>query len=326
LRRCFPDVQSASPHIPAHITRVGITGVKKLVKIPRPGKRPIILVSTFNLFVDLPAHQKGIHMSRSHEVLSDVLEELKESVEKRRVVIEDLCACISRRLLERHEYATRSEVQMTGELILQRETPVTGLKTQEPYKIIGRAVSRRYEDGISTRKMVGAEVVGMTACPCALEMMREDCREKIARRLVDELGMDPEEADKLAGIIVREDVHPMTHNQRGVGTLMIEVPESEMVSINDIIEIIEESMSAGTYELLKRPDELAVTKKACENPKFVEDCVREMMKKVVERFDHLPDDTVVVVRQVNKESIHKHDAFAERVTTMGELREELGGD
>ncbi|WP_457619647.1 GTP cyclohydrolase MptA [Methanopyrus sp.] len=324
MRSCFPDVQSADPQIPAHLTRVGISGIKKLVKIPRRGKRPIVLVSTFNLFVDLPAHQKGIHMSRSHEVLQEVLEELEMSVEESDTVIEDLCSRISRRLLERHDYATRSEVYMTGELVLSRRTPVTELPTQEPYKIIGRAVSKRTDNGIETRKMVGAEVVGLTACPCALEMMREHGKERVKRRLMEELDLKEEEAEALAGKIMHEDVHPMTHNQRGIGTILIEVSDVHRVSINDIIEIIEESMSAPTYELLKRPDELKVTCSACENPKFVEDCVREMIKRIVERFDYLPDDAVVIVRQVNKESIHKHDAFAERVTTMGELRKELG--
>ncbi|MEO2240964.1 MAG: GTP cyclohydrolase MptA [Euryarchaeota archaeon] len=324
MRSCFPDVQSSDPQIPAHLTRVGISGIKKLVKIPRSEGRPIILVSTFNLFVDLPAHQKGIHMSRSHEVLQEVLEELEKSVEESDTMIEDLCSRISRKLLERHDYATRSEVHMTGELILPRKTPATGLPTQEPYKIIGRSVSRRTEEGIETRKMVGAEVVGLTACPCALEMIREYSQERVQRRLVKELGLGEEEAEELARKIMKKDVFPMTHNQRGVGTVMIEVPDAYSVNIKDIIRIIEESMSAPTYELLKRPDELEVTKRACRNPKFVEDCVREMIRRIVDEFDHLPDDALVIVRQVNHESIHKHNAFAERVTTMGELRRELG--
>ena len=63
--------------------------------------------------------------------------------------------------------------------------------------------------------------------------------------------------------------------------------------------------------------------KAHRNPKFVEDCAREMIKRIVEEFKYLPDDTQVLVRQVNKESIHRHDAFAERRSTMGELRREL---
>ncbi|WP_457614505.1 GTP cyclohydrolase MptA [Methanopyrus sp.] len=324
MRSCFPDVQSSDPQVPAHLTRVGISGIKKLIKIPHRVRRPVVLVSTFNLFVDLPAYQKGIHMSRSHEVLQEVLEELEMSVEESDTVIEDLCSRISRRLLERHDYATRSEVYMTGELILSRRTPATKLPTQEPYKIIGRAVSKRTDDGIETRKMVGAEVIGLTACPCALEMMREHGKERVKRRLMEELDLKEEEAEALAEKIMYEDVHPMTHNQRGIGTVLIEVSDVHRVSINDIIEIIEESMSAPTYELLKRPDEFKVTCSACENPKFVEDCVREMIKRIVERFDYLPDNAVVIVRQVNKESIHKHDAFAERVTTMGELRKELG--
>ena len=56
---------------------------------------------------------------------------------------------------------------------------------------------------------------------------------------------------------------------------------------------------------------------------FVEDCVREMAKRVVETFTTLPDDSIISVKQVNEESIHQHDAIAERVASIGELRVEL---
>lgn len=56
---CFPDTQDNIPSIPVHLTRVGVTGVKKLLKIERDNRRPIILLPTFDAFVDLPSRQRG---------------------------------------------------------------------------------------------------------------------------------------------------------------------------------------------------------------------------------------------------------------------------
>jgi len=120
-----------------------------------------------------------------------------------------------------------------------------------------------------------------------------------------------------------KDVPLATHNQRGRGVLSIEVGDGYEVPLDTIIEIIEESMSSKIYELLKRTDEAIVVETAHKNPKFVEDCVRTMAHKVVEAFPYLPDDSIVTIKQINEESIHRHNAFAERVATLGELRAEL---
>ena len=71
----FPDTQDKQPNAPISLTRVGVTGVKKLVKIQRDNKRPIILLPTFDAFVDLPSTQKGVHMSRNPEAISEVIDE-----------------------------------------------------------------------------------------------------------------------------------------------------------------------------------------------------------------------------------------------------------
>ena len=114
-----------------------------------------------------------------------------------------------------------------------------------------------------------------------------------------------------------------SHNQRGVVTLLIEVPEDREVKGEDIIEIIEESMSSPECELLKRPDENATVLNAHKKPVFVEDCVRNLMEKIAKKYADFPEDTIITSRQENHESIHRHNAFAEKVTTMGELKEEL---
>lgn len=307
--KCFPDTQDKIPTIPVHLTRVGVSGVKKLLKIEREGKRPIILLPTFDAFVDLPSKQRGIHMSRNPEAISDVLEEV---VDGNAVEIESLCAEIVNNLLKKHKYAKRAEVSMKSDLMMVKRSPVTNLKTQEMTNIMADATGFRDGEGIVIRKMVGAEVVGMTACPCAQESIKETSREKLLEFL------DEETTEK-----VLDSVSIASHNQRGRGMIMIEVPHDQVIRVEQLIKIIEESMSSPVCELLKRPDENAIVVYAHENPMFVEDCVRNMVQKIVTEFRHFPDDTLVTVRQINEESIHRHNAFAEKVATLGELKYEI---
>jgi GTP cyclohydrolase I/GTP cyclohydrolase-4 len=74
---------------------------------------------------------------------------------------------------------------------------------------------------------------------------------------------------------------------------------------------------------MKRPDELAVVAKAHAQPRFVEDCVREMVRQVVEGYPDLPAEAFVMARQENLETIHRHNVVAERYGTLGDLRHEL---
>lgn len=307
---CLPDVQACEPDYPFNLTRVGVTGVKKLVKVERGNdERPVVLISDFEVFVDLPSDRKGANLSRNFEAIDEVLE---EAINCPVYEIEELCGEIAKRLLLRHEYATRAEVKMKSEYIVRRQTPVTKANGQEVVDIFAEAVARAGPAGY-LRKTVGAEVLGMTACPCAQEIMKEEVREELAK-----LGIPEKQASDLA------DRLPIaTHNQRGRGSISIEVRDRRCVSIDRIIKIIEESMSSRVFGLLKRPDEAVVVKRAHSNPKFVEDCVRTMAQKLVAAFSDLPDDAAVTLKQINEESIHQHNAFAERTAKMGELRAEL---
>jgi GTP cyclohydrolase-4 len=96
--------------------------------------------------------------------------------------------------------------------------------------------------------------------------------------------------------------------------------ENVDIEANDLIDIVEASFSSPTYEILKRDDEAAVVINAHNNPKFVEDVVRDVLKRIVERYAKLPDDVLLTVRSESEESIHKHNAFAERHTLLGDLR------
>ncbi|AGB48567.1 TIGR00294 family protein [Methanomethylovorans hollandica DSM 15978] len=307
----LPDIQANKPKIPMNLTRVGVTNVKKLVAVKRKDKRPVMLISTFDIFVDLPSDRKGANLSRNFEAVDEVLE---KAVNMPVYEIEQLCSDVALNLLVRHEYATRAEVHLKSEYVIKRESPATKMECQEVVEIFAEAKAGREEGGnINVTKLIGAEVVGMTACPCAQEIMTDN-----ARKQLEEIGV---ENRKIAEFLHR--VPMATHNQRGRGIISIEVASDDFIFLEKVISIIERSMSSSVFELLKRSDEAMVVQTAHKNPKFVEDCVRTMAHNVVKEFKDLPDDAIVTIKQINEESIHRHNAFAERVATMGELRKEI---
>ena len=155
----------------------------------------------------------------------------------------------------------------------------------------------------------------MTACPCAQELVQARARE----RLPDD-GFGEDEIERIF-----EAVPVATHNQRGLGTLHIGCPEDCDTDIDAqrLLAIVEDSMSSEIYELMKRSDEGAVVEKAHRRPRFVEDCVREMVRGVVDRLPELARRHFVSARQENLETIHQHNVVAERFGLLGELRREL---
>ncbi|HEX2505905.1 MAG TPA: GTP cyclohydrolase, FolE2/MptA family, partial [Gaiellaceae bacterium] len=92
----------------------------------------------------------------------------------------------------------------------------------------------------------------------------------------------------------------------------------------DLVAIVERSMSSPIYELLKRPDELFVVEHAHLAPRFVEDSVRLSVLAALEEVTGLGNDDFVLARQINFETIHNHEVLAERFGTVEELRRELG--
>ena len=145
-------------------------------------------------------------------------------------------------------------------------------------------------------------------------MVRDNSKELLVKE-----GFTEEQAERALKVI------PIaSHNQRGLGTLL--VGSDIQVRAESLVHIIEASMSSETYAILKRPDEFFVVNKAHRNPRFVEDVVREMLRLLVDTFPDLPDDTFVLARQENLESIHKHNAFAERFGLICDIRREMNGE
>ena len=289
------------------LSRVGVTNVEKVIRIGGNGAEKLFSAK-LECYVDLGPRQKGAHMSRFEEVINDVVGEviLGESGFK----AEELAQHIAERVRERQD-ALRAEVTIAARYPEEKPAPVSGIPTQEIYTLYGSAIAS--ERG--TRRLVGVAAQGMTACPCAQQLVAGRARE----RLLDE-GFDDEQ---IATIL--EAVPVATHNQRGLGTLHIGCPETceREIEAATLLEIVEESMSSEIYELMKRSDEGAVVEKAHRRPRFVEDCVREMIRGVVDHYGELTDQHFVSARQENLETIHQHNVVAERFGLLGELRHEI---
>ena len=306
----LPDTQSTQPEVRINLTRVGVKNVKKLVEVARPGKRPVIFIATFNVYVDLPSSLKGANLSRNFEVIDDVLQ---QAIEGQVNGIEEVCNAVARKLLDHHEYADRTEVKMKSLYMVKRETPVSKTECHEVVEVHASAVADRNNGTPIVRKMIGAEVTGITACPCAQNIMKELASAKLRNLEISE--------EKIQEFL--NEIPMATHNQRGKGFLLIETDDDQRVELETIIDILKDSMSARIFELLKRGDESHVVFSAHSNARFVEDCVREMAKHVVEKFSYLPGDSVITIKQTNEESIHQHDAYAERKATIAELKAEI---
>ena len=277
------------------LTRVGITGLKKPTIVERDGRR-INLIPTFDVFVDLPAHQKGSHMSRNAEVINKIVD---LSVRTPVKSLEELGVKIVEELLDMHEYASTTRVDMVSDYFLEKSSPL-GKKSLENYQIMASIEKPRSGE---IRKTLGVIVVGMTVCPCAMETTREMLS-----------AMFPERREMMLEMPV------LTHNQRNISSIDIEIPPGIEVEADDLIEIIEMSQSSPTFEILKRSDEGKVVLNAHKNPKFVEDVVRDILYHLLTKYPGMPDGAKVKVKSISEESIHKHNAFAERITTFKELR------
>jgi GTP cyclohydrolase-4 len=297
------DVQARAPAIAVGLSRVGVSGVEKVVRI-----RDDLFSARFDCFVDLGGEQKGAHMSRFDEVVNEAIGEVVFSESPFRA--ETLAQHIAELVRER-QGAARAEVTIAARYPEHKPAPVSGVLTQEIYTLHGRAVA--FEHG--TRRTVGVSATGMTACPCAQELVAARARERLA-------GDDftSEQIDRIL-----EHVPVATHNQRGLATLQIGLTEhfEAEVDATTLLAIAESSMSSEIYELMKRSDEVEVVEKAHRRPRFVEDCVREMIAGAVRVFAELDGASFVSARQENLETIHQHNVLAERHGLLSELREEI---
>ena len=298
----IPDLQAATPEVQIGLSRAGVTGVEKAVRMRHDG-REVLVSAVIECFVDLDARRKGVHMSRFPELFEEAIDEV---VMGERLLVENLAEHVARHIVERQD-AGRAEVSIRARYPMERRTPVTGLATQELVTLIGIAAA----SPSASRRIVGVEATGINACPCAQGLVRDQAAGRLG-----EAGFDELEVGRILEVV------PLaTHNQRGRGTLYLGT--DLRLNAEDLVGLVEASMSSPVYELLKRPDELFVVEHAHLAPRFVEDSVRLMVKSAVETYTDLADDDFILARQVNFETIHNHEVLAERLGSVAQLRREL---
>jgi GTP cyclohydrolase I/GTP cyclohydrolase-4 len=301
------DVQAQLPSVQVSLSRVGVTDVEKVIRLRHDGAEQLFS-ARFECVVDLGPNQKGAHMSRFEEVINEAIGEvvLNETAFKAETLAEHIA-----QLVRERQGARRAEVSVEARFPEHKPAPVSGIQTQELYTLHGSAICTE----LGTRRLIGVTAQGITACPCAQELVAG-----AARRRLEQDGFDAEEIEKILYA-----VPVATHNQRGLGSLHIGCTElcDDEIDAATLLEIVEHSMSSEIYELMKRSDEAYVVEKAHRRPRFVEDCVREMISGVIAAFPGLDDRAFVSARQVNLETIHQHRVVAERFGTLAELRHEL---
>ena len=298
------DMQASMPEIQLGLTRAGVTGVQKAIRIRHEGREKTF-AAEISCTVDLDPAQKGVHMSRFPELFGEAIDAV---VIGEAFLVETLAEHIARHIVER-QGALRAEVHIEAQYPLERRTPVTDLATQEIAKLIGIAAA----SPTRVRRVVGVEAWGINACPCAQGLVRGAAAERLG-----DAGFAADDVDRILELV------PLaTHNQRGKGTLLIGT--EARINAEHLVDIVERSMSSPVYELMKRPDELFVVEHAHLQPRFVEDSVRFALKAALDRYPDLGDADFLFSQQVNLETIHRHDVVAERTGTVGELRTELEG-
>ena len=298
------DLQASTPDVQLGLTRAGVTGVQKAIRIRHEGHEKTF-AAEISCTVDLDPAQKGVHMSRFPELFGEAIDAV---VIGEAFLVETLAQHIAAHIVER-QGALRAEVRIEAQYPLERRTPVTDLPTQEIAKLIGIAAASPHR----VRRVVGVEAWGINACPCAQGLVRNSA----AGRLL-EAGFGDADVERILELV------PLaTHNQRGKGTLL--VGTETQINAEHLVDIVERSMSSPVYELLKRPDELFVVEHAHLQPRFVEDSVRFAVKATLDRYADLADGDFLFAQQLNLETIHRHDVLAERTGTVGELRQELAG-
>jgi len=284
----LPDIQKTIDTRGVPIDRVGVTGIRLPIRLLRKPTMDETLkedwqdsVGVFELSCNLPRDVKGTHMSRFTEVLMEHID--KESG----VFSHTSLAKVADVLMERMQ-ASCVEVSVKAVYFMPQVSPVTGRKGIAPIDV-GLSVSRyNFEGtiGLVEEWMTSVQIEGMTCCPCSKEI---------------------------------SDYHHSTqtgkgaHSQRSMVSLQIHHAALNTIWFEDLAGAIQAAYSSPVYPVLKRPDERAVTIAAYENPKFVEDVIRDVVVNLGAL--HLKqlggtESWQCNVRVCNAESIHYHDAFA----------------
>src|SRR5256884_2381193 len=128
------DLQASPSEVPLALSRAGVGGLQKAIRV-RYGETEKLIAAEIDCTVDLEQSQKGVHMSRFPELFEEAIEQI---VIGEALLVEQLAEHIAAHIVERQR-ALRAEVRIQARYPVERETPVTGLPTQEMVSLIGLA-------------------------------------------------------------------------------------------------------------------------------------------------------------------------------------------
>ena len=248
------DVQNTTDTRHLAIDKVGIKAIRHPVVVKDKSGGEQHTVAVFNMYVHLPQHFKGTHMSRFVEILN--MNEHAISIESFETILREMVTRLE---------AESGHVEMTFPYFVNKAAPISGVKSLLDYEVtfIGEINQGKYD--ITVKVLVPVT----SLCPCS--------------KKISDYG---------------------AHNQRSHVTVTALI--NDFIWIEDIIDLVEKQASCELYGLLKRPDEKFVTERAYDNPKFVEDMVRDVAAQLnaEKRID------AYIVESENFESIHNHSAYA----------------
>jgi len=250
----IPDVQAFADTRRLAIDKVGVKAIRHPMKIQERSGAVQHTIASFNMYVSLPHHFKGTHMSRFVEILS---------AHEREITVETFQVML-REMVERLE-AEEGHIEMSFPYFIEKAAPVSGVRSLMDYEVSFIGAARKGQQSFTLKVLVPVT----SLCPCS--------------KKISERG---------------------AHNQRSHVTVTARL--NAFVWIEEIVDLVEKQASSELYGLLKRPDEKLVTERAYDNPKFVEDMVRDVaaVLNLDERIE------AYVVESENFESIHNHSAYA----------------
>ena len=250
----IPDVQSTPDSRKLAIDQVGVKAIRHPVKIMERAGGVQHTIASFNMYVGLPHHFKGTHMSRFVEILS---------AQERELTVESFQAML-KEMVVRLE-AAEGRIEMSFPYFIEKAAPVSGVRSLMDYEVTFIGEVRKGKPCFAMKVLVPVT----SLCPCS--------------KKISDYG---------------------AHNQRSHVTVTART--SDFVWIEEIVDLIEKQASSELYGLLKRPDEKFVTERAYDNPKFVEDMVRDVAA-ILDLDERI---TAFTVESENFESIHNHSAYA----------------
>ena len=270
------DVQARRPTTLVSLSRVGVTGVEKVVRIRANGHEQLFYAE-LECFVDLGREQKGAHMSRFEEIVNEAIDEV---VLGEAFKAETLASHIAERVRDRQD-GCRAEVTIAARYPENKTAP---------------GVRRAHAGDLHAVRLGG----GLRARHAPADRRAGAGHDRLPVRAGDGHRA-------LAGAAARGRLHRRRDRPRVPGgarwprttsaasapcTWAAPRPATRRWRPTDLLAIVEASMSSEIYELMKRPDEVEVVEKAHRRPRFVEDCVREMVRMATERYAALGERRV----------------------------------